>query len=179
MISKKFRSTPICLLIICLILTSSCHIFRKGRPTKVGKHYKNRELENYAGKWININKKDTIELQLTFYKHFSERTRAYYDALGGELKYTPLNTGRVDSVSIGHVYSLRVLGKKKNAKWMFNFFFYDKIKRKNGFALMEFDNKKDTIAFWRLGNMERHLINGKKFDSSWSIPDSLYLTKVK
>jgi len=179
MFTKKFKVVSVFLLITCLTLTTSCHIFRKGRRTKAGKHYKNRELVNYAGTWRNIKEKDTIELQLTFFKHFSESNGAYYDALGGELKFTSLVTGRADSVSIEHVYSLKVLGKKREAKWMFNFFFYDKKKRKNGFALLYFKNKKDTIAFWRLGNMERHLINGATFDSSWSIPDSLYLTKVK
>ena len=166
-------------IIFLLILTSGCHIFKKSSPVKPGKHYKNSALENYAGKWIHINKKDTIELQLIFYKHFLESYRAYYDALKGELKFPSIKEDSSQSISAGPVFSMSFLGKKKKTKGFFNFQVYDQIKRKNGYGILEFEYKNDTIAFWRMVNKERIIINGEKFDSSWSIPDSLYLTKVK
>jgi hypothetical protein len=174
----KYVSTFLILLL--LIISSSCHVFQKRSPLKEGKHYKNKKLEQYVGNWINVNEKDTIELELIFYKHYIVNYGAYRDALKGELKFPSLEANSIKTVSVGPAYRLDFLGKKKKTKGFFNFQVYDQIKGKNGYGVLEFEYKNDTIAFWRMVNLEHTVINGvEQFDPSWSIPDSLYLTKVK
>ena len=165
------------------ILTSGCQVFKKGRTPKPGKHYKNSQLQKFEGDWKNFEGSDSTVLRLTFTKYLSPETGAYFDALKSELTYQEFNVNKnapiKKTLQLRPNLSMKSLGKGKMKVYRFTYFFYDFIKEKNGFAYLEFKSKKDTVALWRLQNTERILINGEKFDRTWSIPDSLYLTKVK
>ncbi len=145
-----------------------------------GQYYKIPELKEAEGVWVgSTSKDDSLVFQIKSSKEFLKGPDIYMDRLIGKYFYYKNNIlvekYSEDFPSIGGI-------DKNGSKILVRFLLYDGTKQKGGDLTLELASLDSKVAKWTLTNKEtiiiNGLVNGKPWDSSFSVPTEIVLKKI-
>lgn len=135
-------------------------------------------LIKFAGNWSGTINDTTFQINLKLVKKYVKQSNFYIDVIEGD--YIVKKDGKVIQSSMEKQLGLRngSYVDKKLSENKIKFSFNDLEKSKRGSVGFELINGALNQAKWTLNNTERVLLVGK-YDSSFSVPRKLVLTKMQ